>query len=101
MTTDTLLATHRALRSRLLAVLLLGLAAAAALAALAVEQDAVDTVLGVITGASLVLGLFSVLLQVLGVRSRRREAAEADRARLDGLEPLRAARRDGVDGHAG
>ena len=82
---------HRALHSRLLPVGLLLLAVLASLLALVVEHDGTDTVLGAVTGASVVLLLFVLLVQVLGARARR---ADRDRRSLDGLEPLRAARRD-------
>lgn len=76
---------------RLLPFGLLATAVAAAGAALLVDSDAIDTVLGAVTGASAVLLLAVVLLQVLTARAERRAR---DREALDGLEPLRAAQRD-------
>ena len=81
---------HRLLHGRLLPVGLLLLAVAAALLSLVVDHDGTDTALGAVTGACSVLLLFVLFVQVLGVRARR---VERDRGRLDGLEPLRAARR--------
>lgn len=92
---------HRVLHSRLLPALLLGVALVASLLALVVDDDGTDTALGAVTGASVVLVLFVVLVQVLGARARRRARAEQEQQRLDGLEPLRAARRDGAGGQPG
>lgn len=78
------------MQSRLLPVGLLTAGAASVMAVL-VDDDAVDTALGAVTGASVALLLVVVLLQLLVVRAERRER---DRQALDGLEPLRAARRD-------
>ncbi|MFC3688444.1 hypothetical protein [Aquipuribacter hungaricus] len=83
----------RALHSRLLPLALLLLAVVPALAALVVTHDGVDTALGAVTGASVVLLLFVLLVQVLRARVRRAEREGEDQRRLDGLEPLRAARR--------
>lgn len=75
----------------MLPVALLAVVVAAGVAALLVDDDAVDTALGAVAGAGTVLLLLVVLLQVLGARAERRAR---DRTALDGLEPLRAARRD-------
>lgn len=81
----------RVMPSRLLPVGLLVTAVAASLAAVLVDDDAVDTALGVVAGACVVLLLVVVVLQVLASRVDRRVR---DRQALDGLEPLRAALRD-------
>ncbi|MGJ7440122.1 hypothetical protein [Aquipuribacter sp. MA13-6] len=84
-------APRRLVLSRLLPVGLLGVVVAAGVAALLVDDDATDTVLGAITGASAMLLLGAVLVQVLVARADR---GARDRMALDGLEPLRAAQRD-------
>ena len=89
MTETSLLA--RLLSARLLPVVLLAVVAAAGLAALLVEDDAVDTALGALAGAALVLAVAAALVQVLVARAERRAV---DREALGGLEPLRAARRE-------
>lgn len=59
-------------------------------AAVVVDDDGVDTVLGAVAGAGSVALLLVVALALLDRRATRR----ADLAALDRLEPLRAARRD-------
>lgn len=80
----------RALHHLALPVALVVIVVASSLAAVAVRSDLVDTVLGFVAGAAAVLLPFVVLVQVLGVRASGRAR---DEAALDGLEPLRAARR--------
>ena len=81
----------RVLADRLLPIVLLVVVAVASLTALVVEGDAVDTVLGAVAGGALVLAVAAALVQVVVARADRRAV---DREALDGLEPLRAARRD-------
>lgn len=81
----------RALHHLLLPVGLVVTVVAASLVAVAVDSDVADTLLGALAGAASVLLLFVVLVQVLGARASRRTR---DDVALDGLEPLRAARRD-------
>jgi len=91
---DQLLTPDRGLLPRFLPAALIAVAALAALLALVVEDDTTDTALGALTGATVVLALVAGLVQVLGARARRRVRAEQEQRSLDGLEPLRAARRD-------
>ena len=100
-TMDHLLTSDRALLPRLLPAALVAVAASAALLALVVEDETTDTALGAVTGATLVLALAASLVRVLGSRARRRVRAEQEQRRLDGLEPLRAARRDADGGQPG
>ncbi|WP_380167162.1 hypothetical protein [Jannaschia sp. R86511] len=88
--TDTSALT-RLLSHRLLPVALLAVVAAAGLTALVVTDDAADTVLGAVAGAATVLAVAAAVVQAVVARAERQAA---DRRALDGLEPLRAARRD-------
>ncbi len=99
-TTSRRPASHRLLHSRLLPAGMLAVAVAASLLSLLVDDDLTDTVLGAVTGATVVLLLFVLLVQLLGARARRRDRVARDERDLDGLEPLRAARRDGPEGQA-
>jgi membrane protein implicated in regulation of membrane protease activity len=100
-TMDLLLTSDRGLPPRLLPAALFAVAALAALLALVVQDDTTDTALGAVTGATLVLAVFASLVRVLGSRARRRVLAEQEQRSLDGLEPLRAARRDADGGQPG
>jgi len=89
--TNPLMPSRPRLHRLVLPVLLLLGVLLPSLAAVIVESDGLDTGLGAVAGASAVLLLALVLYRVWRSRANRKER---DLQALDGLEPLRAARRD-------